>query len=159
MRIIRARIKTEQPERWVAMLAKDREYYNMHKNEKNTRARKWKSNNRAHLREYKKMLYRKNIQFKIAELLRNNLRQALRRYGEGKTFKSSFYGVDYKEIIEHIGAMPNDGQKYHIDHIRPLASFDLTKIEEIKKAFAPTNHQWLEATENIRKSDKWNGEG
>ena len=70
---------------------------------------------------------------------------------------SKKYGIDYKEIIEHLKPFPEDLSKYHIDHIIPLCSFrfinedDSINFEEIKKAFAPENHQWLLKEENLRK--------
>lgn len=47
---------------------------------------------------------------------------------------------------------------WHIDHIRPCASFDLTDSEQQKCCFHWTNLQPLWATENWRKNDKWNSE-
>jgi desulfoferrodoxin (superoxide reductase-like protein) len=43
---------------------------------------------------------------------------------------------------------------WHIDHIKPCASFDLTKKEEQLKCFHYTNLQPLWARENLIKSDK-----
>jgi len=68
--------------------------------------------------------------------------------------KSKDYGIDYEKIIEHLKPFPKDLSKYHIDHIKPLCKFDLTKKEEVKKAFAPENHQWLLVTDNLKKSSK-----
>lgn len=59
-----------------------------------------------------------------------------------------------KEIIEQLKPFPKDLSKYHVDHIKPLCSFDLTKPEEIKRAFAPENHRWLLIEENLNKSSK-----
>ena len=98
---------------------------------------------------------RKKLEYRITQSLRTLFGNALKRYGNGKMLKTCKYGVDYRKIIDYIGERPNDGRKYHIDHIRPLCSFDLTKMDEIKKAFAPENHQWLEASENLRKGGKY----
>jgi hypothetical protein len=44
---------------------------------------------------------------------------------------------------------------WHIDHIRPCASFDLTDPEQQKQCFHYTNLQPLWAADNIRKADNW----
>lgn len=45
--------------------------------------------------------------------------------------------------------------KWHIDHIKPCDSFDLTKCEEQRKCFHYTNLQPLWQTENLSKSKKY----
>jgi hypothetical protein len=59
--------------------------------------------------------------------------------------------AEYIAIANHIGTPPNDGNKYELDHIRPLCSFNLLDPEQIKIAFAPENHRWLLSVENKRK--------
>jgi hypothetical protein len=46
------------------------------------------------------------------------------------------------------------GKKYHIDHIKPCSSFNLTKPEEQLKCFNWSNLQILSAKENMIKHDK-----
>lgn len=48
----------------------------------------------------------------------------------------------------------NYGSYWHVDHIIPCSSFDLTNPEEQKKCFHFTNLQPLTAVDNMRKSSK-----
>jgi hypothetical protein len=49
----------------------------------------------------------------------------------------------------------NYGSGWHVDHIRPCASFDLTDPEQQRQCFHWLNLQPLWARENRAKSDKW----
>lgn len=44
---------------------------------------------------------------------------------------------------------------WHVDHIRPLSTFDLSKREEFLMAVHYTNLQPLWASENLRKNKKY----
>jgi hypothetical protein len=51
----------------------------------------------------------------------------------------------------------NYGRKgWHIDHIRPLSSFDLTDAEQRRIAFHHTNLQPLWASDNWGKGGRYN---
>jgi hypothetical protein len=103
-------------------------------------------------REKSRRIYRNNS---VRIALRNRLARALRAYcSDGKKYKTSQYGIDLQAIIAHLGPCPGDRSQFHIDHIRPLSSFDFDDPEQIKEAFDPKNHQWLPAQENLRKSSK-----
>ena len=68
---------------------------------------------------------------------------------------------DFKNYFENKfkeGMIWENYGKWHIDHIRPCVSFDLTKVEEQKKCFYYTNLQPLWAKENHIKSGKINYE-
>jgi hypothetical protein len=80
-----------------------------------------------------------------------------------------YYGCTSKELIEHIESQFVDGMTWenkgqygwHIDHIRPLASFDFTgddMDEQLKAAWHYTNLQPLWWYDNLTKSDKWDEE-
>lgn len=96
--------------------------------------------------------YRNDKSHAIAVRLRRLVNYSLNEYSiSGKIQSSKKYCIDYRAIIEHLKPFPKDLSKYHIDHIKPLCSFNLEDKEEVKKAFAPENHQWLLAEDNRKK--------
>ena len=74
-----------------------------------------------------------------------------------------YIGCTKGELVAHIENQFKSGMNWenygyygwHIDHIQPCASFDLTKEEEIHKCFHYSNLQPLWAEENLKKSAKW----
>jgi len=127
------------------------------KNPKKVKLKKklWCENNKEKIRQYQQ---KAKINNPVGIRLRNLVWIAFRRYTKtGKITTSKMYGIDYKAIIEHLKPFPEDISKYHIDHINPLCSFKFVNEdcsinnEEVKKAFAPENHQWLLAEENLKK--------
>ena len=71
-------------------------------------------------------------------------------------------GCSIKEFKKHLESKFKDGMTWknrgvkgwHIDHIIPCDSFDLTKLEEQKKCFHYSNMQPLWWYENLAKSNK-----
>lgn len=105
---------------------------------------------------------KRNTNYAIRQRIRLRIIRALTHYSDtGKIMTSRKYGIDYGAIIEHLGPHPNTigiAGDFHIDHIIPLSAFDLTDPEQIKIAFAPENHQWLEAKANLAKHNKIQGQ-
>lgn len=126
------------------------------------RRKSYTKQNKKHIGKYTKkwhnINYKEDKEFNIKKRLRSNFYQALKIYSKiGKIMTSKKYGIDYKAIVEHLKPFPKDISKYHIDHIKPLCSFNFinedgtTNLEEVKKAFTPKNHQWLLIEENLAK--------
>ena len=114
-----------------------------------------KRKKREYQKNWKEKKKKTDPQFLIKIRLQQALRMSLKLYTKtGKIQSSSKYGINYKKIIENLKPFPEDISKYHIDHIHPLCSFDLTNPEEVKKAFAPKNHQWLLVRENVIKGQQ-----
>jgi len=72
-----------------------------------------------------------------------------------------YVGCSALELRQHLEKQFVDGMNWsnqgywQIDHIRPCASFDFTREEDIHACFHYTNCQPLWAVDNNRKGDKW----
>ena len=90
--------------------------------------------------------------FAFRRRLRSRLSHAFAQLSTvGKAKTSDEYGINYTAILQHLGPCPGTREQWHIDHIRPLASFDWDDPNTPRLAFAPDNHQWLRAEENLSK--------
>jgi hypothetical protein len=102
--------------------------------------------------------------YKIRHNLKKNLsrriRNALTRSKTNKFYKTfDLLGCNISEAKEHLEKQFKEGMiwenhgthGWHIDHIIPCASFDLTYPEQQKKCFHYTNLQPLWAKENMSK--------
>jgi hypothetical protein len=115
--------------------------------------RKQRIEKREHLSALSHAYYRKNS---VRIRLRRRISGAIRAYAKsGKVKKAAEYGIDVAAIANRIGPPPGPGKEWHIDHIRPLSSFDFNDESQIQAAFAPANHQWLPARDNLIKNDKY----
>lgn len=101
--------------------------------------------------------------FRLEHNLRNRLGQAFKSQAVKKT-KSTFKlaGCTRDELKEHLVSrlregmtLDNYGKVWHIDHIRPCASFDLSDKDQVAACFHYSNLQPLFAKENRMKSDKF----
>lgn len=105
---------------------------------------------------HKNWRYETDELFRLKEILKNELLHAFKTYSFcGKQKHAKQYGIDYGAILEHLGSCPGKRQSYHIDHVFPLSAFDFDDVRQVKAAFAPENHQWLLAKENLSKQDKY----
>ena len=100
------------------------------------------------------------------EVMASRLRGRISAVIKGSKSKSTMelVGCDISDFIAHIESQFQLGMKmdnygrWHIDHRKPCASFDLTDEEEQKKCFHFTNLQPLWGKENLSKGAKFNEE-
>ena len=111
--------------------------------------------------KYYKDKYQDDPNYRLKVILRSRVRTALKdNFKSGKTL--DMLGCSIEEFKKHIESKWQDGMTWdnhaldgwHIDHIIPLASFDLTDPEQLKKACHHTNMQPLWWEENIKKRDR-----
>ena len=102
-----------------------------------------------------------DVQYKLSESLRRRLRCALNgNYKSGSAVRD--LGCTIDELKSYLESKFQSGMTWdnwtidgwHIDHIKPLASFDLTDRKQMLEACHYTNLQPLWATDNLSKSDK-----
>lgn len=149
---------------------KNREQYYSDPEHHKNRVRRWQSENLDRVKSVRKTRYNKryisDAQYKIARTLRTRLLQAIRGQNSGKSASAvKDLGCTIQELVVYLEHLWLPGMNWgnhrrlgwHIDHIRPLASFDLTDPEQQRQACHYTNLQPLWAYENLTKGDKWDG--
>lgn len=156
-------------------LKKAYEYYTKNKERIQNGVKQWRIDNKekdlAHRKRYRQKHKsqinkycrdrRKNdIQYRLVGNLRSRMRSSLKgRIKDNTTMK--LVGCNYKELRTHLESQFFEGMnwdnygKWHMDHIKPCAAFDLSDPIQQKECFHYTNLQPLWAKDNIRKSDKY----
>jgi len=116
-----------------------------------------------YMKEYNQKIYQ-NLVYKLKHNLRSSISGNLRKRNptnikNDNTIKYVGCDIDFfKKWIEYNFdenmTWENHGKYWHLDHIKPCASFDLTLQEEIYKCYNWTNYRPCEKTTNIIKSNK-----
>jgi len=156
-----------------------KEYHQKNKNKRNETSKKWRENNRERYNkqvnksyhkhknkiikrqvEYNRKRYQTDINWILRRRLRARMHQALKGILKSKKtmellgipnvdFLKTWIECKFKE-----GMTWENRHLWHIDHIKPCSSFDLTKPEEQAKCFHYTNLQPLWASENLSKGNR-----
>jgi hypothetical protein len=127
-------------------------------------SREWNRNprNKAKIKA-RYLRNKKNPAFRIATSLRTYVRKKLVAQGAGKNTKTChLIGCSFQQLRRYLEAKflhgmswTNYGVKgWHIDHIRPCASFDLTDAAQQAECFHYTNLQPLWAHQNWSKGSR-----
>jgi len=121
----------------------------------------WFQSNKDKINSYCKNKKKTDIQYKLSCNLRNRLCCAINNNQKaGSAVKDLGCSID--ELKSYLESKFSTGMTWdnwttdgwHIDHIKPLASFDLTDRQQFIEACHYTNLQPLWATDNLIKSDK-----
>lgn len=152
------------------------EHYQKNKEKILHRVKKYREINQEYIKKYKKEYYQCNkeyfrkyinnrrcmsINYKLANSLRTRLNMAVKgNFKSGSAVRDLGCSIeDFKKHIESLWKPGMNWENYgiegwHLDHIIPLASFDLIDREQFLKACHYTNIQPLWAIDNLRKSSK-----
>ena len=161
------------------ILKKSREYYKKNKKIINKRKRnyqklyclrnkekilKWAKKARMKRKDkfnkYIRDRLKTDINFKLRKTIRSRIRVALKN-NKNRSKTLELLGVNnitiakkhLEKLFKSRMSWKNHG-KWHIDHIKPCSSFDLTKPSEQRKCFHYTNLQPLWASENLSKGNR-----
>ena len=116
---------------------------------------------RKYEREYRYNRRREDMFFKIKGNMSGRLSDLINKRNLS-TNTLELIGCDRETFISHIETQFTEGMTWenyglkgwHVDHIIPLSSFDLTVENEVKKACHYTNLQPLWWKDNLEKGDK-----
>lgn len=101
------------------------------------------------------------VQIKLARTLRRRFQKAFRYRTDLSAASQKLVGCPLPALRRHLESRWLPGMAWenygfygwHIDHIRPLAKFDLTDPTQVAEAFHFSNLQPLWAKDNLSKSD------
>jgi len=143
-----------------------RDYYQRNKEQCIVRAKEWSTKNREKINTWFTDRYHNDIQFKLSVKCRSRIRGALKRANNTHSKRiETLLGCSLNELRTHLEKHWLPGMSWdnytshgwHIDHIKPCVSFDLTDKEQQKQCFHYTNLQPLWSKDNCSKGSFYNG--
>jgi len=146
---------------------KNKVYYEANKNTILKRNSAWQKTNKEWVNTWNKQYRVEKNKIDPSHKIKNNIRTRVRIgiiCGGGRKSASTLelLSCSYKHARKHLESQFVEGMNWdnygfygwHIDHIIPCASFDLTDPDQQRQCFHYTNLQPLWAEDNLRKSDK-----
>lgn len=150
------RYRERHPER---AKAAQRAYYANHVEQERARSERWHAENPGYHGRYSARRYAEDPNFRLRVLLRSRVRQGVQHhYKAGSAVRD--LGCTVEELKKHLESKFRPGMtwenwgEWEVDHMRPLASFDLTDRAQFLQACHYTNLQPLWKSENRIKGDR-----
>lgn len=142
-----------------AIKGKSIAYYHKNKESCQKKNRERKSKNRQKYNQYVARQKKQNPAFAITYVLRSRMLSAIKRADGEKSEKTvDLLGCSPRFFVKYIESLfsrgmnwGNRGKGWHIDHILPCTSFDLTNTDEQRKCFHFSNLRPVWAKENLKK--------
>ena len=140
--------------------ARNAEYRQNNKEKIAARKAEYAQQNRKKINEYNRNRHKNNANAKLARNIRSRINKALK--GKSKSFHTKeILGIDienYKKWLLFQMTPEMNFNNIHIDHVKPISSFDISNDNELLEAFNWRNTQPLLKQDNLRKSNKVNEE-
>jgi hypothetical protein len=160
------RVRTYETENREIVQKKKREYEKQNAEKVKEYKARWAENNKEKRKiscaNYHKKMYA-DKEYRVLSSLKSCFRIAIRRSKNSSKFSELNYNVE--ELIKHLESTWIEGMSWdnygkngwHIDHIRPLSSFDLSNKQHMLDAWKLDNLRALWASDNLKKSSIFNG--
>ena len=146
--------------------ARSKEYYHANKENCKERTRKWNKEHRAELNAKARAKRMSNNNLRVLNSLRHSLWHSLKNSNNVKTQRVlELIGCSIEELVAYIESLWVEGMSWenyslkgwHIDHIRPCASFDFSDIEQQKQCFRFSNLRPIWSKDNVSKTSLYEG--
>ena len=137
-----------------------KEYYLDNREKLLGRQKQYNLENKPKRNAYVSNKRKTDLAFALTDNLRTRLKQALNGKNKSKS-TLKLLGCTVKYLIQHLEKQFQPGMNwenrhlFHIDHIRPCSSFDLTDPKQQSECFNYKNLQPLWAQDNMVKGAKW----
>lgn len=126
--------------------------------------RRWKERNPDKVKAMNKRRNDKRWKdptYKISKIMSNKVNSLIKDKNNSRLFDLLDYSLE--DLMSHLESQFQDGMawsnhgEWHIDHIRPVCSFNFTSKndKEFKECWALSNLQPLWAKDNLSKGGKW----
>lgn len=151
--------KTQQKKYREENREKIREQQKKYQEENKDRIKEHTKKNRNKINAWRKQYFKNNSNARIAHNLRCRMNKVLKGIRKSDS-TVKLIDCSIENLIHYIAAQFSDGMswdnygKWHIDHIKPCSSFDLTDENQQKECFHYTNLQPLWAKDNHQKYNK-----
>lgn len=148
---------------------RNKKYRDENRKKRNAQKREYYRENKKRLVqnivEYRRKKLKKDPAYRMMHNLRRRLQLALKSQGVKKDINSKkLFGADQETIWKHLESKFKKGMTrknnnlkgWHVDHIKPMSSFDLSDPSQLRECNHYTNLQPLWWWENIKKGNKIN---
>ena len=136
-----------------------KEWRSANKEKLTKQKRSWIDKNRELINSKERSRRKNDPNYKVKKNLRRRINEVIKK-GTKSQSTMKLTGCSIEELLKHLESKFIDGMnwqnygEWHIDHILPCSSFDLTDPEQQQRCFHYTNLQPLWALDNIRKGSK-----
>jgi hypothetical protein len=137
---------------------RDKQYCLINKERQALKAKIWYANNKDKRHKTRKQLYDNNVSYRIMCVVGSRIRKCLHSKRE-RTIdilgcSTSFFKCWIESQFTISMNWDNMGTYWHLDHVKPCASFNFENESEIYECFNWSNIRPLNGKENIQKSNK-----